>query len=120
MRRLFPVDTSLVAVFVVLIVTAGQAITAYGAELNRIRVTAQSAAADYIGIIFIAQEKGFFANEGLEVQLTYTKEPIKAEVLIGSSAGQRLAGNDHLDGFGHLRLQSLAAEIKNGDWNRPI
>ena len=38
----------------------------------------------------------------------------QTQVLSGSSAGQRLSRDGDMDGFGHLCLQSLAAEMKNG------
>jgi len=56
----------------------GLATTANAAELTRIRVTGTSAIGEAVWPLFIAQEKGFFVNEGLEFQLTFTREAIKA------------------------------------------
>jgi ABC-type nitrate/sulfonate/bicarbonate transport system substrate-binding protein len=64
---------SLVASVIVIVAT-----TSTAAELNRIRVTGTSAIAENVWPLFIAQEKGFFTNETLEVQLTFTRESIKA------------------------------------------
>jgi NitT/TauT family transport system substrate-binding protein len=54
------------------------ATTSTAAEVSRIRVTGTSAIAEPVWPLFIAQEKGFFSNEALEVQLTFTRESIKA------------------------------------------
>jgi ABC-type nitrate/sulfonate/bicarbonate transport system substrate-binding protein len=68
----------LIASVIVIVATTSEA-----AELSRIRVTGTSAIAENVWPLFIAQERGFFTNEALEVQLTFTRESIKA--LIGGS-----------------------------------
>jgi NitT/TauT family transport system substrate-binding protein len=54
------------------------ATTSTAAEMSRIRVTGTSAIAENVWPLFIAQQKGFFSNEALDVQLTFTRESIKA------------------------------------------
>lgn len=76
-RSLYAGLSLVVSCFLVLGIM-GLATTGNAAELTRIRVTGTSVIAEPVWPLFIAQEKGFFVNEGLEFQLTFTREAIKA------------------------------------------
>lgn len=107
-----------VAVFsLFLLAVAAAAMPGRAAEPSRIRVTGTSAIAEPVWPLFIAKEKGFFAQEGVDFQLTFTREAIKA--LIGGSVNLINEGAD--DGLavtqkGQSIIAVGAIQLKPGEF----
>jgi NitT/TauT family transport system substrate-binding protein len=64
----------------------------HAAQQSSIRITGTSPIAEPVWPLFIAQEKGFFTQEGVDVQLTFTREAFKA--LVGGSVNLVNEGAD--------------------------